>query len=492
MTPTGSRNRRLLPFLDPVASRPMPKTPGPFREHLDIPSADHLAKESVADPVARYRKWTALAIAGLAIVWFAWGAFGLATPTYTPGPLSHPHAIWESSCATCHPGMTPISANNWAGRLLDLTHTADETCQGCHKMPAHREKAPAAPGCTSCHHEHRGREASLRQVADQQCLNCHRELTGVGDHPEFKRLRDKTPDPGQLKFDHALHLTAGMRRAPDAKPFLKSEVATTHRSGYQADPDGAVKLDCSSCHRPDAEVRGLAVGPARASGEAMLPVAYDKHCQGCHPLTFEKITLPHRLQPAGVREYLQAHFTARLLADGKLPTFDLLRRPLAGKQIDQAAERKSARQQIDTLVGAVERMALTSDKGCSKCHQYDRPPQTVLPAERTSLRVLPAGVPEVWLPHGRFNHAAHGQLTCETCHKEVEKKTDASAVMLPKFETCRTCHSRPSGPVQGGVRHQCVDCHAYHNADHPLQGRGAAGRRQNPRVDLEEFFRRGR
>ena len=27
---------------------------------------------------------------------------------------------------------------------------------------------------------------------------------------------------------------------------------------------------------------------------------------------------------------------------------------------------------------------------------------------------------------------------------------------------------------EAGVRHNCVDCHRYHNGDHPLQGRGAA------------------
>jgi hypothetical protein len=434
-----------------------------------------------------------LGIAGATAAWLAWGAFGFATSAYTPGPLSHPHAIWEASCAACHPALTPIAADHWAGRIGGLSHSADEKCQGCHAMPPHHERAAQAePGCTACHREHRGRAASLRRADDRQCLNCHRELTGTHDHPEFRPLRDKTPDPGRVTFNHAMHLTPGIPRGPGAKPFLLVEVAAGHRDRYRADEKGAVTLDCDSCHRPDAEARGPGTGPARASGEGMLPVAYDKHCQGCHPLTFDKVALPHRLQPAGVREHLQAHFTARLLADGKLPSFDALRLPRPGEPAGQGAERELARRQLDSLVSAVERMTDQSDKGCALCHTYDRPPQTVPFAERASLRVLPAGVPETWLPRARFGHATHGQIACQTCHKRAEASKSAADVLLPSFATCRSCHSDAAGPDRGGVRHECVDCHNYHNADHPLQGRGAAARRHGPKVDLETFFRRGR
>src|SRR5207244_802719 len=74
-------------------------------------------------------------------------------------------------------------------------------------------------------------------------------------HPEFKLWREGQPaDPGTVRFSHAAHLAAEGVRALGGK---------------------SVKLDCASCHQPDADRR------------YMKSVNYEAHCAKCHPLAVQ-------------------------------------------------------------------------------------------------------------------------------------------------------------------------------------------------------------
>src|SRR5204863_4206747 len=64
------------------------------------------------------------------------------------------------------------------------------------------------------------------------------------DHPEFQLVAEKLPDPDTLKFNHQLHLTS------PTIPQL---------------PDGK-KLECASCHQPD------------ASGAFYRKISFDANC----------------------------------------------------------------------------------------------------------------------------------------------------------------------------------------------------------------------
>jgi hypothetical protein len=103
---------------------------------------------------------------------------------------------------------------------------------------------------------------------------------------------------------------------------------------------------------------------------------------------------------------------------------------------------------------------------------------------------VPTNVPEFWYKQAKFNHAAHRMLECRGCHN-VEKSTTADAVAIPNIENCRQCHgpaiSTPEGP-RGGARADCVECHQYHNGDHPRTGKGAKERAPAKRA-LDEFLR---
>src|SRR5262249_14913504 len=158
---------------------------------------------------------------------------------------------------------------------------------------------------------------SLTRLADSDCTQCHAHLDqhvvqgGKTDfepavnrfpdsHPEFRRLATRAAGQ-KLKFDHKLHLSAGMATPEKGDPhFTWNEVAQPWRGrlmGRQGAKDAGslVRLDCAACHQLDSGAVGLsesALGlpaglfPERSAGAYMLPINYEAHCQGCHPLTF--------------------------------------------------------------------------------------------------------------------------------------------------------------------------------------------------------------
>ena len=63
--------------------------------------------------------------------------------------------------------------------------------------------------------------------------------------------------------------------AADAKQKKKlSDLEESQQRKYAtyAKADGLIQLDCAACHEPD------------AGGQYMRPIAFEQHCQACHPL----------------------------------------------------------------------------------------------------------------------------------------------------------------------------------------------------------------
>src|SRR5262249_45279913 len=82
-----------------------------------------------------------------------------------------------------------------------------------------------------------------------------------GQHPPFPDLHD----PGTIKFSHEQHLS----RDPKA---LEKWVGGAPGKDLL---DRWNTLDCSACHQTG------------AAGRYMLPVRYEAHCKGCHPLAVQ-------------------------------------------------------------------------------------------------------------------------------------------------------------------------------------------------------------
>jgi hypothetical protein len=474
---------------------------------------------------------------------------------YSRGPVAAAHATWESECAACHVSFQPIGSHVGVSAWVGGAHASDPLCQKCHAGPAHssRQIAGQVPACADCHREHRGPDASLVHIKDENCTQCHANLVehlnpnGPGpqfgnasrfalhEHPEFKdRLTGK--HPSNLKFSHQLHLTPGMWPNSKKRPLFTLERIKddTQRERFRAQqPEGqrglgaAVQLTCASCHRLDSGDFGIKIKPSsleglplqpllppRGAGAYMLPITFENQCQACHlletivgqPKDREplKLKVPHRLQPAQIHEFLERSLLVDLVKDK--PLLDEHFRPKRTRPgeapIDElAAQKTTLRKLLGELVMTAETSLYADHHTCSECHRLEGK-LDIQPSTVPKFKVVPTEVPSVWLPHARFSHAAHGALKCIDCHARAESsETKAETpradkdVLIPGMENCLQCHGpsrRSEGKAIGGARFDCTECHRYHNGDAPLQGRGAAARALEKRLTIQQFLSGGR
>src|SRR5438477_7798322 len=123
--------------------------------------------------VERWKLWLAGLALVLAVGWFAsgWVSSDQGRMRYSRGPVADVHATWETECAVCHTDFRPIDSKNWATVFLRKSESSAERCETCHAGPPHQttQKPEATPSCAGCHHDHRGRDASLIWVADSDC-----------------------------------------------------------------------------------------------------------------------------------------------------------------------------------------------------------------------------------------------------------------------------------------------------------------------------------
>src|SRR5262249_13183615 len=162
---------------------------------------------------------------------------------------------------------------------------SDQKCMACHAGPIHHEnqKQEDQQTCAACHRDHQGREVSLVRLADALCTRCHSNLSAhmtgplkyqnsvtafdanESHHPEFRSVKEK--DPGNLKFNHALHLAEGMVQPSGGHPWKLSDIPDEAERARQAARQGTtnmaapVRLDCASCHQLNAAEAGIRKTP---------------------------------------------------------------------------------------------------------------------------------------------------------------------------------------------------------------------------------------
>jgi hypothetical protein len=469
-----------------------------------------------ADRLLRVKLWLTLAALVPALLWLVGGLVysRQAQALYSRGPVAAVHAAWEDKCEVCHTAYQPLSSENVTHGFVGDPHASDQKCTACHAGPIHHSKQSkdATATCATCHRDHRGRDASLVRLADADCTDCHsdlnRHMTGtttyqnsitvfdgnLDHHPEFRSVRENK-DPGNLKFNHALHLSAGMVRTPDGKKMKLSDISDeAERQRYArqqgtAGTSAAIQLDCASCHQLEtARLLETAVASsAPSSGATMLPINYDNHCRACHPLTLMPkdparngalVVVPHRLQPDEVRSFLWGTYAEKFTAPWRQRPAN--KRPLPGQAPMTAGEQEKLRKQVvqatdeaDSFlrldaVGDAEKVLFRGKTTCGECHIYDKSrPQSSLPE-----RIKPTNVPAIWFRSARFSHAAHHAVDCRACHTKADSSRVSSDVLLPGIAECVKCHAPAhtvDGKARGGVRFDCTECHRYHH------GEGEAG-----------------
>jgi hypothetical protein len=365
-------------------------------------------------------------------------------PAFAAAGLESPNARSASDpqgCVHCHPAAhegpsgwaitaASVSARDGSLSPARLLGTAprdfapmDAACQSCHRPHSfHQANIEQDMSCSACHLEHQGRDKDLLDVPPLTCVACHGDSTQMisarllarklppelfekqlpaghtaftvarppdgrtatitsfaGDHPEFRLLASSAQDPNPLAFNHALHLTGDTIPRLDGKP-----------------------LDCRSCHVPD------------TAGVLVQPVRYELHCQSCHGLPVDPAT-PTVAIPHGSAEAARAFLRALPAAY----TDDAVRRlGLSGQPLRDHVEAKlAAIQTLHPSGEALERKVFFGDPSapagrdsCNLCHQVEAAPAGAAP------RIAPTQVPDIWMPHGRFDHSRHTQLDCIACH----------------------------------------------------------------------------
>ncbi len=433
--------------------------------------------------------WLALFLSAVvALLLFAlWG-----DSAFWSGPVSDVHGSFAMDCSKCH-----TDAWQPALRLASVDSSRhsvpNSACQECHQAGDHHPRVGEQElACAACHQEHRA-ERKLTEMADNQCVRCHGDLTKGGaeelsfaaeirhfaegefGHPEFAILSTGGPlpgvkhgvwqvaqpatdgknqkwlDRGGLLFNHQVHLAT--------EGVLDSQRETVH-------------LACSACHMSEAD------------GATMGPLNYELHCAECHPLRLggalaELGQLPHET-PELVRGTLRERIARLPLEpqaeedlppsrDGR-PLVRLLPKPA---QLS-AAQQRPAAQMLDQADHAV--FGLEAKGLCRKCHHVEiRDGAWHVPHVNPALPVAdgpsaeansPWMAPGRWLVHGRFHHEKHRAVACAECH-EAAPSSKTSDVLLPTIVTCRRCHGTSVATIGSSVTADCVLCHDYHAPIHP-------------------------
>ena len=468
----------------------------------------------------------------------AWVARGIADPDLgrsraSHGPLALAHATWEAKCDACHvppPEIRPESLSQPAGIESEA---GDARCKACHMghpdQAHHRtEKALLVPHCAGCHRDHQGVEASLVRRDEAQCTSCHRDLAkGIQGRPELPDIamnitsfhdpshppfRSAKADHGRLKFNHALHMTKGLRFREEDRPLSTyARVSEADRARYGWEPGmketDPVKLDCAACH----STGGDSERERRSSPAYMIPITYQNQCAACHALDVPGLVpeliggtgpdktgsgtlnsrvpdpvlsgplksaapkarnpdvlvkVRHGLQPADLREALVAGYLGvEIREDPKA-----LDRLEGRRSPDRRERADSPRREVERRVGAAERILYGPGKGtCTECHHYDTPDD--LPRRGPDEKIDPAGfrvettaVPGVWLKHAVFDHSAHRALNCRECHPGAENSgrpvpSRGSENGPPLLANGKPTWTSNEDVLLPGIQ-VCRDCHA--------------------------------
>ncbi len=380
---------------------------------------------------------------------------------WNPGHLSSSHQPWANDCKVCH--TTPFE------------RVKDQDCLACHKNTGDHVEAKTAKvegladtRCASCHRDHQGdfglAQQNKRYTGDN-CAACHTDIKAsfpkskaenVKDfatgHPEFRiqvdigagpdmlaRMRrsaqQKLKDNTSLKFPHDVHLVAGGVRSPKGK----------------------VKMECDSCHKPNAD------------GTTFQPVTMKDNCQSCHALKFEP-AVSNREVPHGsvsqvlstLREFYGYVGNEKIALDRRPedgPIFSI--RP--GKEEAAAASflRAPGNARSRAAAAATELFEKTS---CVTCHEVTR---TKGPGEKGTpgrdlpqWKITPVSPPHAWMPKAHFSHVRHQSAQCADCHDSAKSK-EASDVNMPVIAQCQDCHAGKQ-PVVNKVTSDCGLCHGFH------------------------------
>lgn len=414
-----------------------------------------LAREFKALPAIYSVKGLSLILALLTVVvYFVFPSAGGSKRSWSAGEVTNNHKMIENNCKACH------------SEAFGPVHDAD--CRACHAVTTHA--APFQHGslkerqCVECHSEHSG-DAALMQQESSSCTFCHGAITAVyaksklpaissfSNHPEFRVPIASAAGEGP-------HITVErVSLSNKAKAVDRSGVKLNHKVHLEENIRGAkgkVTLQCRDCHEPSLDLKSI------------LPITFERHCQSCHPLGFDD-KLPGNEVPHGepdvVYNFMFAEYAKLFLASAAEvqdnQDFNIRRKPgyQAIARTEESREFTRAQIQADTRVSEKYLFTRTA---CQLCHEVAEKTGIDERSKLSRFEVLKTKIPERWMPASIFNHGAHEEIACESCHKGVRSSEATADVLMPGVNNCRDCHT--GSAHAGKVGADCVVCHSYHDS----------------------------
>ena len=381
------------------------------------------------------------------------------------GDISAPHRHFANDCNQCH--QEPF------------VKVRDEACLDCHQditehadpeqfdLPVFRQSR-----CETCHKEHNG-TAHLIQSAQGLCSDCHAGLS-ILSNSDLNNISDFASDHTEFRVS-LMTRSELSRNDPQAwqrisldDPAVRHETGLIFPHDIHLDekgvdgPQGNQVMICDDCHQTD------------ASGNYMVPIAMEPHCQSCHRLEFDpddiKRELPHSDLP-NLRKMLNEFYSLAALRGGITDEDapDLVterRRP--GKSLTREEQEVALKWALEKAEFVAEEVV--EFRSCNLCHKVERDPSSeagwMIPEVNTAQ--------SRWLPKGDFDHESHRSTSCESCHDALGSKRSED-VLLPKIAVCRECHGGQHS--EDLLQSTCIECHDFHQHDQVLMELRNAGAR---------------
>ena len=346
----------------------------------------------------------------------------------------------------------------------------DQTCESCHQLTKHSKfladhPEPQGP-CRSCHFEH---TAGKRLVVSDSslCISCHAspktvdpqsaspEVKNFDAHPQFKvRVQALLPDLPDTRV--SLDDTAALKD----NSFIRLN-HQVHLNGAIRTRSGVKQLGCRDCHGASRDQRTI------------LPISFEQHCQSCHSLEFDErlagVEVPHG-DANVVYRFMYSEYAKLALADKvdqqTAEVFQLRGRPGGGIAQSAAAETQqtaATREFVERESRAAEKN-IFSKTACKLCHRVtdsDSPEEKILANQESRYQIIKPRIPAVWLPAANYDHGAHEEMTCESCHTKVRESKLTNDVLLPSISKCKECHSDLAR--HNTVSSPCIQCHSFHD-----------------------------
>ncbi len=480
-------------------------------QRFDIEAARHPNK-------LRRLRWRVTCCMAVLTCLVIFGSFAVSgDAVFQSRPVTFSHASLANNCKQCHDASFQLPR-----RLLGSTDALFiQSCQHCHEektMADHHGEPNASSGiadCASCHSEHRG-QASLTNVADSQCVSCHRDLSAsvehqpstfannvqsIDSHPEIALLKQwvnsrpenahgvhrvakleeqgngKFIDASNIKFNHSLHLRENGVLVPPDHP----DYGRTNQGGVTT-----TTLDCASCHTRD------------ENGQGMQPIKYDQHCASCHQLSYSSLLSNTPLASNAPLPHVSPELINGILRD-RLINYRKQQNISKTSEVNQKDELGATRNpaklppvqdershwdwveahlpniQARLFAGGTTAGHGDLQNGCALCHAFDREKSTGTGESIINWSLQASDIPDQWLSHSKFPHDRHTQTSCVECHYtttaesggsiSVKQSHRASDILIPSINKCQSCHADERKQTPTFARGRCVHCHDYHN-DH--------------------------